>query len=258
VLDWLSAQPWSSGKVALFGQSYDAVAALHTVAAAHPSVAACVAVNPFLDMFTDVSAPGGVPQRQFVEHWSGLIDAFDNQILTKAPGHGLALKALMRGVARALPVEELEPATEEGRDVSAGASRSRAERRAARSRRRALLAAAVAQHGANWDPCADAGALRFVDDVAPSAGITPEAASAGATLPNLSASKVPIYWTSAWFDASAASAAAGYAATSATPGTELLIGPWTHSAHSPLLFCILSDAVLFHVMMLTWHLCVFF
>ena len=34
VLDWVAAQPWAHGrKVSLFGQSYDAVAALRTAAA---------------------------------------------------------------------------------------------------------------------------------------------------------------------------------------------------------------------------------
>ncbi len=56
----MAAQPWCAGRRgALFGQSYDGCAALHTAAARHPSVAAVVAVNPFLDMFTDISAPGG-------------------------------------------------------------------------------------------------------------------------------------------------------------------------------------------------------
>ncbi len=236
VLDWAAAQPWCSGRVALFGQSYDAVAALRTASAAHPAVATVVAVNCFLDMFTDISAPGGVPQRQFVEHWGALLDSFDKQLLVHAPGTGVALKALSRGVARALPVEELEPPAEAAPVGVAARLATHGARRDARARRRQLLRAAVAEHGSNWDPCADAPALRFADDVAPSAGVSPEACSLGALLPSLAAARVPVYWTSAWFDATVASACAGFAATRDTPGTELLIGPWTH-----MLWCARAD-----------------
>jgi hypothetical protein len=226
VLDWVAAQPWAAGKKAsLFGQSYDAVAALRTAAAKHPFVAAVVAINPFLDMFVDISAPGGVPQRQFVKQWAALIDAFDNQLLSAAPGTGLAMKAAFRGVARALPEGEVAIADEsaaQGRVRSAGA------RRAARARRRALLREAVAQHVGNWDPAGDAPSLGHADDVAPSAGKSPEEVSFARHLPELAAAGVPIYWTSAWFDATSAAAASGFAATRHVAGTQLLVGPWTH------------------------------
>jgi predicted acyl esterase len=229
VLDWCCAQPWCSGRVALFGQSYDACAALHTASAAHPSVTSVVAINPFLDMFTAISAPGGVPQRQFVAHWAGIVRAFDTQRVDRLPGHGLGMHALARGVARALPAEELPHGGAAGVSGGGGAARaSWGARRAARGRRRALLAQAVAQHGANWDPRADGAAVACIDDVAPSAGVSSEEASVCRVLDQLSASRVPVYWTSAWFDATASSACAGFAATRDAPGTELLIGPWTH------------------------------
>jgi predicted acyl esterase len=232
VLDWVVEQPWCSGRVALFGQSYDACAALHTASAGHPAVTAVVAINPFLDLFTAISAPGGVPQNQFLQHWSGIIHAFDAQKVGRLPQQGAGMRLLTRGVARALPAEELPHGGAAGQRSSGSSSGEKQPswwaRRVARGRRRALLRDAVAQHAANWDPRADGPHLAFIDDVAPSASVSPEACSLGALLPLLAAARVPVYWTSAWYDATVASACAGFAATRDTPGTELLIGPWTH------------------------------
>lgn len=62
VLAWAAKQAWSTGRFALFGQSYEAGTALALAAlpAAQPHVACVVAVNPFLHFFSDIAAPGGV------------------------------------------------------------------------------------------------------------------------------------------------------------------------------------------------------
>ena len=86
VLDWVQKQSWSSSRALLFGQSYDAVAALHTVARRHPAVLGCVAVDPFLDIYKEVVQPGGIRQFLFTRGWSGLVAAMDNQRLLSAPG----------------------------------------------------------------------------------------------------------------------------------------------------------------------------
>ena len=221
VLAWAAAQPWAAeGKALLFGQSYDAGCALHTASCAPPgSVAGVLAVNLFLDMFQDISFPGGCFQRQFGSHWSGIIRAFDSQRLGAAPVESSMLALVARGVARALPEEEL-PAP--------GATLTWLQRRTARRRRQALLEAAVLEHATNWAPLADGPPhVAFMDDVAPTLGKSIADTNCARLLPALAASGIPILWTSAWFDATVSSAASGFAATRHIPGTQLLIGPWT-------------------------------
>jgi putative CocE/NonD family hydrolase len=67
VLAWAARQAWSSGRFALFGQSYEAGTALALAAlpAAQPHVACVVAVNPFIHFFSDIAAPGGVRRAPF-------------------------------------------------------------------------------------------------------------------------------------------------------------------------------------------------
>ena len=222
VLAWAAAQPWAAGgKALLFGQSYDAGCALHTASCAPAgSVAGVVAVNPFLDMYQDISFPGGCFQHQFGTHWSGIIRAFDSQRLGAAPAESSMLALVARGVARALPEEEL-PAP--------GATLTWLQRRTARRRRQALLEAAISEHANNWAPLVDGPPhVAFMDDVAPTLGKSMAETNCAHLLPALAASGVPILWTSAWFDATVSSATAGFAATRHTPGTQLLVGPWTH------------------------------
>jgi len=221
VLGWINAQPWASAKVLLFGQSYDAGCALRTAAAARAgTVTAVVAVNPFLDMYESISLPGGIFQEQFGTRWSGLIKAFDSQRLGSAPAEAGMIVAVARGVARALPEDEL---TSTGTQSASWLQRLRL-----RQRRQALLEAAVKEHATNWAPLSDVEHVTFIDDKAPGLQASIEDINCARFLPALAASGIPILWTSAWFDATVTSASAGFAATKHIAGTELLIGPWTH------------------------------
>jgi len=219
VLDWLQQQSWSSGRALLFGQSYDANAALNTAARGHPAVAAVVAVNPFLEPY-DITQPGGVPLAYFAQRWSQLIRAFDSQRTHTAPGQAAGVACLVRGFARVQPPEEAGEAA--GKGWSA--------RRARRAAREAALRAAVAQRAANWDPQADTeGGVEFRDDTAPRAGVSCAQLSFAPVLARLAAGDAPLLWTSGWHDATVASAAAGFAATRGVEGSRLLVGPWTHT-----------------------------
>lgn len=51
VLDWVGRQPFCDGRVTLCGQSYDAVAAMWTLACGHPLVKCAVLISPFWDVY---------------------------------------------------------------------------------------------------------------------------------------------------------------------------------------------------------------
>ena len=61
VIDWLATQPWSSGKVGMFGTSYSGFNSLHMAAEANPALGAVVAIYATDDRYTDdVHYAGGV------------------------------------------------------------------------------------------------------------------------------------------------------------------------------------------------------
>ena len=133
VLDWIARQQWCSGQVTLlfralpqaimraatvckhrdmtrsapqvilYGMSYEAGAALFTLAAGHPAVKGGVLMYPFWDLYTDISCPGGVPQASFIRTWSRLSLGLDaNNVGSLA----LLLKVFFRSAAEPLAPRE--------------------------------------------------------------------------------------------------------------------------------------------------------
>lgn len=79
-VEWLAAQPWSNGKVGLWGVSGPAVGALLTAGAQPPHLAAVVAKSSYADMYRDIITAGGVPNSDtFVNAWLPLLTAQDAQ-----------------------------------------------------------------------------------------------------------------------------------------------------------------------------------
>eukprot|EP00752_Nemacystus_decipiens_P002035 g1950.t1 len=78
VLDWIDGQPWSNGRVALWGASYEATSAFFTSLLRHPTVVCCCPMFFFWDVYDDISHPGGVPMRYFSVSWQGFNDCLDS------------------------------------------------------------------------------------------------------------------------------------------------------------------------------------
>ena len=69
-VEYVAAQPWSSGKVGLVGLSGPAVGALLTAASSPPHLAAVVAKSSYADVYRDIVTAGGVPgSNTFVNVW---------------------------------------------------------------------------------------------------------------------------------------------------------------------------------------------
>eukprot|EP00884_Botryococcus_braunii_P020657 jgi/Botrbrau1/7275/Bobra.0318s0013.1 len=99
ILDWICRQPWSNGKVCLAGTSYEASAALFTLAKQHPSVKAIACSYCFWDLYGDIALPGGIPQRSFTEEWGAFCAAMDSNNLMLLPPHSRYLiSALVKGL----------------------------------------------------------------------------------------------------------------------------------------------------------------
>ncbi|MDP3739489.1 MAG: CocE/NonD family hydrolase [Hyphomonadaceae bacterium] len=77
LLDWITAQPWSNGRVGVYGQSFVALTAYAAIASRHPAVeAAFVSATP-LDPYASVGYPGGLYARGFGENYIALTDDLD-------------------------------------------------------------------------------------------------------------------------------------------------------------------------------------
>ncbi|MGA7711481.1 MAG: CocE/NonD family hydrolase [Rhizomicrobium sp.] len=85
VATWASTQPWSSGRVGTFGESYDGNTA---ELAAVPNQKAIGAVMPLYDDFDteELVQPGGVALTGFVQRWSDTVAALDRNDVCAVQG----------------------------------------------------------------------------------------------------------------------------------------------------------------------------
>ncbi|MFH2040223.1 MAG: CocE/NonD family hydrolase [Chloroflexota bacterium] len=78
LVEWVTQQPWSNGKVGGFGNSYQGTTAEMLGACGHPAVInALVRFNEY-DVYNDIAFPGGVPNYFILRNWSDynrLLDA---------------------------------------------------------------------------------------------------------------------------------------------------------------------------------------
>ncbi|WP_166905680.1 CocE/NonD family hydrolase [Mycobacterium sp. DL440] len=74
VIDWISKQDFSDGKVAATGVSYDAITALQAASHRPPALKAVFAVEPATDLVQDVALRGGGINVGFLPFWLWLVN----------------------------------------------------------------------------------------------------------------------------------------------------------------------------------------
>ncbi|DBA77051.1 TPA: hypothetical protein ACH3X1_009638 [Trebouxia sp. C0004] len=90
-----------------------------------------------------------------------------------------------------------------------------------------LLAAAVAEHD-TWDSAAAMKTIRFTDQQASQTKATTSDASLCSRADELRQANVPLQLVSGWLDSTAAAAINLYHYCGQAPGSELVLGPWSH------------------------------
>lgn len=75
VVAWARKQPWSDGKVGLFGPSYMGLNQLYTAAQRPPGLKAIFPIVPLADGYRDIVFSGGQVNLAFIPLWLGLVSA---------------------------------------------------------------------------------------------------------------------------------------------------------------------------------------
>lgn len=85
-VEWIAAQPWSDGKVAMTGFSGPAVAAMATLPTRPPHLVAAALKGAFSDFYRDEAHPGGTTNSNtFVNAWNALFYAEPATLGDKTP-----------------------------------------------------------------------------------------------------------------------------------------------------------------------------
>jgi len=83
IIEWLAAQPWSTGKIGMCGISYQGMTQLLAASAAPPHLTAIMPDMVMFDLYS-FARPGGVFQDDFIAEWSQMVKLLDT-IMPAAP-----------------------------------------------------------------------------------------------------------------------------------------------------------------------------
>ena len=104
VIEWLARQPWSNGKVGMFGASFFSVVAKLVAAMNPPSLKAIFAPFGSTDVYRDRHYHGGIMSYKFLRHWVG---KFDNPRMENALKIKWGVEEYGRRIAAALSDKEI-------------------------------------------------------------------------------------------------------------------------------------------------------
>jgi putative CocE/NonD family hydrolase len=205
LIDWVAAQPWSNGRVGVYGTSYEGQAAELVGGLGNPHVVAVAALFSPLDPYRELFYPGGCATGARFARWmcesqirdgdAGAIERLSE--LTGVPAEELSLPPQVKPV--------------DGPDGSA------------------LLEAAIGDHQCNVDMHKLLDLAPFSDDRL--AGLDWEATSPAAARQKIEGNGTPMLIRAGWLDAVFAAGALRRFATF-TNHQEVEIGPWGHGGGS--------------------------
>ena len=205
LIGWVAAQPWSNGRVGVYGTSYEGQAA-ELIAGLGPAhlVAVAALFSPY-DPYRELFYPGGCGTDGRFARWM-----YESQLKDGVTGALDRLAAITGQPAETIVL----PSPVKPVDGPDGPS---------------LLDAAIGEHQSNTDAHALMGRVPFRDDRV--AGLDWEATSPAASGPAIASSGVPMLVRAGWLDGGFAAGALARFVTQASH-QQVEIGPWGHGGGS--------------------------
>ncbi|MFE4582657.1 CocE/NonD family hydrolase [Streptomyces chartreusis] len=202
ILDWIAAQPWSTGRVGAFGDSYDGDTAEMMTRLHNPHLTAIAPRFNDYEMYHDLLRPGGTEMSVIYRWLTGAraLDGIDGAVCDLAKTLGKPCDDKWRA-------EFGKPRPVDGPHGSA------------------LAAKAQREHQANVDIAPILKKNRFRDDRDGEVSLVD--GSTGSYQQEISQSKVPMFVPAGWLDAGTANGALSRFLRFGN-AQEVVIGPWTH------------------------------
>ena len=108
IIEWLAAQPWSTGKIGMCGVSYQGMTQLMAASTSPPHLTAIMPDMVMFDLYS-FTYPGGVFQDDFIAEWSNAVKQLDTIApaapVDDDPGGKLLAKALEEHKKNVYPIE---------------------------------------------------------------------------------------------------------------------------------------------------------
>ncbi len=77
ILNWIAAQPWSNGKIGMFGDSIQAQIQFRAASAGNPHLKAIFPATTWMDNYSSVAFPGGIGNLAFADFYVKVNTAFE-------------------------------------------------------------------------------------------------------------------------------------------------------------------------------------
>ena len=77
ILNWIAAQPWSDGNIGMFGDSIQAQIQFQAASTGNPHLKAILPATTWMDNYSSVMFPGGIPNTAFVNFYVTANRTFD-------------------------------------------------------------------------------------------------------------------------------------------------------------------------------------
>ena len=77
ILNWIAAQPWSDGNIGMFGDSIQAQIQFRAATTGNPHLKAILPATTWMDNYSAVMFPGGIPGEAFANFYTKVNKAFD-------------------------------------------------------------------------------------------------------------------------------------------------------------------------------------
>jgi putative CocE/NonD family hydrolase len=211
VVDWITRQPWSDGRVGSTGISFEAVTAALLPVVRPGATKAVVPQQLDLDNYTDVFFPGGIPRSSFIEQWQNTNEALDrNRFPTEWTSGGVERASLLKRLAgwiTRLTIKGVRP-VDADRDG-------------------AMLERAIAEHADNANVTECARGITFRDDPFGPSGVTMDDFSVLRYRDEIESAGTPLFTWGSWLDGVTADVVLRAFATFANPQWAV-IGAWSH------------------------------
>ena len=205
LIDWVAAQPWSNGRVGIYGTSYEGQAAELVAGLCHAHLVAVAALFSPHDPYRELFYPGGCGTDGRYARWM-----YESQLKDGITGALDRLAAITGQAAETIGL----PSPVKPVDGPHGP---------------ALLDAAIGEHQSNTDVHALMGQVPFRDDRV--AGLDWEATTPAAFRSAIASSGIPMLVRAGWLDGAFAAGALVRFVTQANH-QQVEIGPWGHGGDS--------------------------
>jgi putative CocE/NonD family hydrolase len=212
MLDWITAQPWSNGRVAAEGVSYIGTTAAIAAGLGRPAVRAVIPRHYNWDAAQTPGAPGGIRSEWFGKAYAELTHTMDANDVCGL----VSLQASFAGAAGSLPCSAVHNVAKGVAPVGGEAGR-------------ALLDQALAEHAKNIDLIQAGRGLEFRDDPFSADGQSLASVSPYTYRDAMQKGGAAWFTWASWYDGMSAESGLSQFRSLTTP-QHVIIGAWTHGA----------------------------